>query len=39
MARIAERIGYASESALSQAFRRELGISPRDYRKNPAAQP
>jgi transcriptional regulator GlxA family with amidase domain len=39
MARIAERVGYASESALSQAFRRELGISPRDYRKNPAAQP
>ena len=29
---IAERVGYASPYALSNAFRRERGMSPREYR-------
>lgn len=33
IARISEQIGYSSESAFSQAFRRNYGISPGQYRK------
>ncbi|MEU8818774.1 AraC family transcriptional regulator [Actinoplanes sp. NPDC048796] len=32
MAAIAHQVGYASESALSTAFKRVTGVSPRDYR-------
>jgi AraC-like DNA-binding protein len=30
---LAQRCGYASESAFSNAFKRQLGLSPRHYRK------
>jgi AraC-like DNA-binding protein len=30
---LARRNGYASESAFSHAFKRQLGLSPRHYRK------
>lgn len=33
VAAIADRVGYSTPFALSTAFRRERGISPRDYRK------
>ena len=32
LAEIAERVGYGSDIALSKAFRREMGLSPRSYR-------
>lgn len=32
LAQIAEKVGYSSEAALSQAFKREIGHSPRQYR-------
>ena len=32
LAEIAERVGYSSDIALSKAFRREMGVTPRDYR-------
>lgn len=32
LASIAARVGYSSDVALSKAFTREMGISPRDYR-------
>jgi AraC-like DNA-binding protein/mannose-6-phosphate isomerase-like protein (cupin superfamily) len=32
LAEIAERVGYSSDLALSKAFRREMGQSPRSYR-------
>ncbi len=35
VARIAEELGYESDSAFSQAFRRETGTSPLLYRKAP----
>jgi AraC-like DNA-binding protein len=38
VARIAEELGYESDSAFSQAFRRETGLSPLRYRKAPALQ-
>ncbi|MFF3818606.1 helix-turn-helix transcriptional regulator [Streptomyces bluensis] len=31
---IAQRVGYPSESAFSNAFTRTMGISPRRYRDN-----
>ncbi len=31
--RISERVGYTSETAFSQAFRRQYGVSPSQYRK------
>lgn len=39
LARIAEKIGYSSESALSQAFKRQEGCSPRQYRIEINRQP
>ncbi len=33
IARISEQVGYSSESAFSQAFRRAYGISPGQYRR------
>jgi AraC-like DNA-binding protein len=35
IARIAEELGYESDSAFSQAFRRETGTSPLRFRKAP----
>jgi len=32
LAEIAARVGYSSDVALSKAFRREMGVSPRGYR-------
>ena len=32
LAEIAPRVGYSSDIALSKAFRREMGVSPREYR-------
>lgn len=32
LAEIAPRVGYSSDLALSKAFRREMGVSPREYR-------
>ena len=36
IARIAEKVGYASETSFSQAFKRFYGESPSQYRKQPA---
>ncbi len=33
VARISEQVGYGSESAFSQAFRRHYGVSPAQYRR------
>jgi AraC-like DNA-binding protein len=33
VARISEKVGYASETAFSQAFKRQYGTSPSQYRK------
>ena len=38
VAKIAEELGYESDSAFSQAFRRETGISPLRYRKAPRVE-
>jgi len=38
VARIAENLGYESDSAFSQAFRRETGLSPLRYRKSPRVE-
>lgn len=35
--RISERVGYNSETAFSQAFRRQFGMSPSQYRKQKTA--
>lgn len=35
VASIARSVGYGSESALSVAFKRVMGMSPRDYRRQP----
>lgn len=35
--RISERVGYTSETAFSQAFRRQYGVSPSQYRKQKMA--
>lgn len=32
--RVSERVGYRSETAFSQAFKRQYGVSPSQYRKN-----
>ncbi|MFJ2898456.1 helix-turn-helix transcriptional regulator [Streptomyces sp. NPDC087218] len=37
LAAIAHSVGYGSESALSVAFERVLGVPPGDYRRRPAA--
>ncbi len=34
LAPLAHRLGYASESAFSNAFKREIGVSPTQYRRN-----
>lgn len=34
LASLAPRLGYGSESAFSVAFKRETGLSPRDYRRS-----
>ena len=36
LAEIAERVGYGSETALSRAFKREVGVAPAAYRKGAA---
>ena len=36
LARIAERVGYESDSAFSRAFKREFAISPSEYRRRTA---
>ncbi|MDF3067931.1 MAG: helix-turn-helix-domain containing protein AraC type [Polyangiaceae bacterium] len=33
LAEIAERVGYGSETALSRAFKRQLGVAPAHYRR------
>lgn len=33
VARISEKVGYSSETAFSQAFKRQYGLSPSQYRK------
>lgn len=38
VARIAESLGYETDSAFSQAFRRETGLSPLRYRKAPRVE-
>lgn len=37
--RISERVGYTSETAFSQAFRRQYQMTPSQYRKNKLAAP
>ena len=39
IARIAEKVGYASETAFSQAFKRMYGLSPSQYRRQHLATP
>jgi AraC-like DNA-binding protein len=42
VAEIAARVGYSSDAALSKAFSREMGVSPRAYRvqsRQPSSQP
>ena len=34
---IAGRVGYSSEYAFSKAFKRELGLAPARYRRQPRA--
>ncbi|HEX6338211.1 MAG TPA: helix-turn-helix transcriptional regulator [Jiangellaceae bacterium] len=34
---LAARLGYGSESAFSNAFKREMGVSPMHYRRSAAA--
>lgn len=36
---IARQVGYGSVSALSNAFKRRLGLSPRDYRRRAGPGP
>lgn len=36
LAEIADRVGYGSETALSRAFKREVGVAPAYYRKDGA---
>ncbi|MGA5125503.1 AraC family transcriptional regulator [Streptomyces pseudogriseolus] len=38
LAVIARSVGYGSESALSVAFKRVMGVAPGDYRRRPAGQ-
>lgn len=38
IARISERVGYASEAAFSQAFKRQYDMSPSQYRKESKTQ-
>ncbi|MEU0913326.1 AraC family transcriptional regulator [Streptomyces althioticus] len=38
LAVVARSVGYGSESALSVAFKRVMGVSPGDYRRRPARQ-
>jgi len=37
LAEIAERVGYGSETALSRAFKRQVGIAPALYRRRDVA--
>ncbi|MFB9573113.1 helix-turn-helix domain-containing protein [Streptomyces yanii] len=37
-ASIAHSVGYGSDSALSTAFKRVMGTSPRDYRGHPSPE-
>jgi AraC-like DNA-binding protein len=37
LAQIAEQVGYGSETALSHAFKRWLGVAPSPYRRRPAS--
>ncbi|MET0424941.1 MAG: AraC family transcriptional regulator [Actinoplanes sp.] len=39
IAAVARRVGYGSAYALSTAFKRERGVSPQEYRRQPAAAP
>ncbi|HYY64828.1 MAG TPA: AraC family transcriptional regulator [Gaiellaceae bacterium] len=39
IAAIARRVGYASESSFSRAFKRVFGVAPGAYRENPAPEP
>jgi AraC-like DNA-binding protein len=41
LAEIAEKVGYGSETALSHAFKRWVGVAPADYRrgKRPSSEP
>ncbi|MFE7332243.1 helix-turn-helix transcriptional regulator [Streptomyces sp. NPDC057565] len=38
VASIAHSVGYGSDSALSTAFKRVMGTSPRDYRGHPSSE-
>ncbi|TDC96545.1 helix-turn-helix transcriptional regulator, partial [Actinomadura sp. 7K507] len=39
LAAIAQRVGYASEYAFANAFKREFGIAPGRYRSHPNRSP
>jgi AraC-like DNA-binding protein len=39
LARIAEQVGYESEAAFNRAFKRNFGVPPATWRKNPSAPP
>ena len=39
LAEIADRVGYASEAALSRAFKRQVGVAPAHYRSRSAEGP
>jgi len=37
LAEVAHRVGYVSEFAFAKAFKRDYGIAPGGYRRQPAA--
>jgi AraC family transcriptional regulator, alkane utilization regulator len=39
ISRVADQVGYASEAAFSQAFKREYGLSPSAWRQQQGSQP
>jgi AraC-like DNA-binding protein len=39
ISRVADQVGYASEAAFSQAFKREYGLSPSAWRQRQGSQP
>ena len=39
LARIAEEVGYQTDTAFSRAFRREYGVPPATWRRNAESRP
>ena len=39
LAEIAEQVGYGSETALSRAYKRWVGVAPADWRRGKRGQP